>query len=434
MFDARSAKSLAAGEHIIFEDQPGLRLKASGRARSWIYRYKSPVDGRMRQVKIGDWPAKSYAAAAVEWEKLRQKRDAGEDPAMEKRELRAQTRQQAEEAKEDSKPAYTVADLCEDYCLGHTDRNRAKKGATEVRRLFEKELGDLAGVPACTVSRSSAFALISTMAGQKPVIAGKMRTELGAAWEFAIDAGKIPEETPNWWRQILRGKIRSKGKKIAGEYVGTSKRVLSSQEIGAVLNWLPNMSQLLQDTLTLYLWTVCRGAEIVKMEGREINQEEDGVLWWVVPKHKTKNARFEHATDLRVPLYGRAALIALRRKERFGQGFLFPKRNDKNAAIEEKTIQSQLFCYQPYSKVREEHYLVRLPVSHWAPHDLRRSSRTLLAAMGCEREIAESIMGHMLPGVEGVYNLHRYDNERKEWLKRLSDRLEQLTQHSSAGQ
>lgn len=422
MFDPREAKMLQAGEHITLADHPGLRLEVSTKGRSWIYRYKSPISGKMRQIKIGAWPAKSYAAAVVEWEKLRQRRDAGEDPAEDRRAKRASEKAVIRAAKV---APYTVADLCNDYWNGHISQHRAKKGATEIRRLFDKEIGSLAAEPAESVTRAQAFALIQSLGERKPVIAGQLRTELGAAWDYAIDAGKIPEESPNWWRKILRGKLRSKGKKIAGERIGTAKRVLSEAEIGQLIRWLPNMSTMLQDTLTLYLWTACRGAEIVQMEGREIVDEETG-LWWIVPKAKTKNARHEHATDLRVPLYGRAAAIARRRKERFGNGYLFPVRGDLTRHIEQKSIQSSLFVYQPYSEIRSHKYPVRLPVTHWAPHDLRRSSRTLLASMGCPNEIGEAILGHMQPGIVGIYNLHAYDAERREWLSRLSDRLESL--------
>jgi len=42
--------------------------------------------------------------------------------------------------------------------------------------------------------------------------------------------------------------------------------------------------------------------------------------------------------------------------------------------------------------------------------------------------VAEIIMGHMLPGVEGVYNRHRYDAEKVEWLRKLSDYFESLVE------
>jgi len=46
--------------------------------------------------------------------------------------------------------------------------------------------------------------------------------------------------------------------------------------------------------------------------------------------------------------------------------------------------------------------------------------------MGCPEDIAEMILGHMLEGVRGIYNRHKYDKERREWLTRLSERLEQI--------
>src|SRR5438132_1394429 len=144
-FDARTAKALKPRDHLTFAPAPGLQLKATGTRRTWTYRYKSPVDNRMRQIRIGAWPAMSYAAA--------------------------------------------------------------------------------------------------------------------------LDAGRLPDNTPNWWRLIMRGRLRSKGKRIAGQHIGETKRVLSDKEVGELIPWLPNFTQLLEDVLTLYLWTMCRGAEIVAMEG-----------------------------------------------------------------------------------------------------------------------------------------------------------------------
>lgn len=63
MFNAAAARSLAPGQHIVIEGAPGLRLEATATARAWTYRYRSPVDGRMRQVKLGRWPAMSFPAA-----------------------------------------------------------------------------------------------------------------------------------------------------------------------------------------------------------------------------------------------------------------------------------------------------------------------------------------------------------------------------------
>lgn len=47
----------------------------------------------------------------------------------------------------------------------------------------------------------------------------------------------------------------------------------------------------------------------------------------------------------------------------------------------------------------------------------------MLAATGCPAEVAEAILGHLPPGVQGVYNRHGYDAERRLWLTRLAERL-----------
>lgn len=419
-FDARAAKLLKSGEKLNIEGCPGLRLVASESRRTWTYRYKSPIDAGMRQVKIGEWPAMSIAVAASKWEKLRAARDSGRDPAKEKRATAARLVADSDIVPQAARG--TVREICSSYLKGHIDKRRKEKGAAEVRRMFDKMLGDTADLDAQTLTRRQAFDLIERHA-HIPVQASSLKRELGAAWDYALDAGRLPESTPNWWRLIMRGKLKSEGRQLDGKKIGVVKRCLNEAEIGALLNWLPNFSRLLDDTLTLYLWTGTRGAEIVSMEGREITDEATG-LWWTIPKAKTKNARHELATDLRVPLVGRAEKIVRRRLAAYGSGFLFP--GEKEPHVRQKVIQESVYFRQPYCKIRETWKRTRLPVSHWAPHDLRRSARTRLSAIGCPHDVGEAVLGHMLPGVAGVYNLYGFDAERRQWITKLDTEFERL--------
>lgn len=429
-FDARELKLLPVGQHITSPEHPGLRVEAFSDRRTWTYRYRSPIDGALRQVKIGTWPAVSTNAAIVAWEGLRDARAAGRDPALEAKAKKDEEKRLAAEQKAKSDAGrYTVLDACNDYFEGHIVKHRSKKNVTEIRRMFDKMLGPLGDLAAAEVARSQAFDYIKGIANNHPVQAGKMRTEMGAAWDYAYDSGRLPDTVPNWWRMILRGKLKSKGKKVGGVNIGTVKRCLDRDEIGCLIRWLPNMTLLIRDVLTLYLWTDCRGAEICAAEGKEVAKEDDGLWWWVVPKEKTKNARHDNATDLRVPLFGRALEVMLRRKSMHGDGYLFPQKplgRKVVPPVEQKTIQASVYAYQPYSKSDWRKTPLHLPVTHWAPHDLRRSSRTLLASLRCPNEVGEAILGHIPPGVVGVYNVHAYDAERVEWLKRLSDHLEIL--------
>jgi integrase len=426
-FDARAAKLLQPGEHITLQEHPGLRLVASTRGRSWIYRYKSPVDTGMRQIKLGQWPAMGYPQAAVAWEEASKTRSTGVDLQLEKKKLR---RAKLAEKVAQAHRAYTVADLVQDYLTGHIDVRRKPKGRAEVRKVLEKHTASIADRPADQLLRREAYDLLEGLV-DRPVLMGTVRQEMGAAYDYGLDSGKLLENTPNWWRQVWRGKMpRTKGKKISGKHTGGAKRVLNEKEIGMLINWLPNFSPLVADVLTLYLWTGTRGAEIVTMEKSELS-EEGGVLWWTIPKHKTKNARHENASDLRVPLIGRARLVAKRRIAA-AQRYLFPAvvvdEDGAEIPIEQKVVQGTVYHFQPYSKTKDKGNRVRprLPVSHWAPHDLRRTVRTQLAVMGCPQEVAEAVLGHMQPGIVGVYNRHQYDAERLDWLKRLDARFEDL--------
>jgi integrase len=51
--------------------------------------------------------------------------------------------------------------------------------------------------------------------------------------------------------------------------------------------------------------------------------------------------------------------------------------------------------------------------AHFTLHDLRRTARTQLAALGFRREVAERCLGHKLRGVEGTYDRHDYFRERR---------------------
>ncbi|MGF6841136.1 integrase [Paraburkholderia youngii] len=121
--------------------------------------------------------------------------------------------------------------------------------------------------------------------------------------------------------------MKSKGRKIEGKYTGTQKRVLSVHELGTLIRWLPNLSLTVADALTLYLWTGTRGGEIVAMESTEIAEEAEG-LWWTIPKQKTKVLHNEKATDLRVPLIGRAEVVVRRRLDQVKGTFLFASARD----------------------------------------------------------------------------------------------------------
>ena len=412
-FDARSAKLLKPGQHIVVDGCPGLRLEVTESSKSWIYRYRSQVDGRIRQIKIGQWPAMPAAAAATQWQALKDKRDAGQDPSLAKKERRAVAAQ----------GVYTVADMVDDYYTGHLLVNRKPNGANAVHARLLAAIEPMAQAAAASITRKQAFDLVEAWA-DKPVAAKSVRNEMGAATALALDAARVPEDTPNWWRQIMPGRLRSKGALRDGKHKGTGKRVLTERELQLLdQHDMPLLSVVARDILTLYLWTMARGGELVQMHATHITTEPDG-LWWTCPKELIKVARHEKAFDFRVPLIGRARVVVERRLAALGEsGYLFAGETE-TGHISQAHISAQIHFRQPYAKYRPDVERTRLTVTHWSPHDLRRTARTMIAGLGCPHGIGEALLGHVLPGVGGVYNLYQYDAERREWLQRWSDRLD----------
>ena len=417
-FDARAAKLLKPGDHIVVDGCPGLRLIASATRRTWAYRYKDPATGLMKQVKIGAWPVMPPAEAAAKWQELRARRDGGEDLAASRKKAKLQIKAGPE-------VGYTLAQMVADYASGYLARRREPKGAKAVHSRLSNAIAGHGNLPASAVNRRFVFDLVERLS-DRPVMAGSVKTELGAAWDYALDAGRIPDDLPNWWRLVAARKLRSLGAVRDGERKGTSKRTLSDAEIKTLLNQdLARFSQQVQDFLTIQLWTCTRGAEIVQMRVEHITHEADGV-WWTVPKAMTKGKHRDAATDLRVPLVGRALEVVQSLRAR--DGWLFPSvsRAGVIGPQQQTYMQSKVNYLQPYCKSRPDHVRARLGVTHWSPHDLRRTGRTMLAQLGAPHEVAEAILGHVLPGVAGVYNQYLYNAERRHWLTLLAARLDGL--------
>lgn len=415
-FDVRAAKLLQPGGHLLIEGCPGLRLTASASRKSWTYRYKD-ASGRMKQVGLGQWPAVSVQEAAAQWADLVAKRSSGVDPVQQKRQAKA-PKQEPERV--------TVRSVVEAYIAGPLADGRAPAGFEAARRALMRALDDdtdFAATAAEALTRAKAFEVIDRRKAT-PTAAAKLRSLLGAAWEHAQDSGQI-SEAPNWWREVLRGKLRSKGKIVGGVHVGRQRRVLSVQEVALLLPWLPNMHQLGADAVLMYLWTATRGAEIFAARPEHLH-EEGGVLWWTVPKALTKNARFDHAVDLRVPLFGKAREVMERRAAAVGaSGWLFE--DVRGEQYTQPDFSTYIYDLQPYSiKSQNRPQRAVLPVSGWSPHTLRKTARTLLAQLGCPNEVGEAILGHVPPEIVGTYNAYSYDAERVHWLVKLADFLEQL--------
>lgn len=236
------------------------------------------------------------------------------------------------------------------------------------------------------------------------VQAGSVLRELSAAFDYAIGTGKLDEHFVN---PVTNAKKRLKLAKVRLTcQKGT--RILSDEELKKFLLWLPSSGFTIpqKNVLRMTLWTGCRTGEICGAYWRDIDLS-NGTFH--LKETKTDTERY-----VQLP---RQAIEFLHSLKLITGDCLFP------SILTKKPIPQKLLTETAW-RLRKDNVMIDIP--SWTPHDLRRTVRTGLAKLKCPSDIAEAILGHAPKGIEGTYNLHRYNDECKEWLQKWADHLERL--------
>jgi integrase len=65
-------------------------------------------------------------------------------------------------------------------------------------------------------------------------------------------------------------------------------------------------------------------------------------------------------------------------------------------------------------------FAAKVNIAHWVIHDLRRTAKSLMARAGVRPDISERVLGHVIKGVEGIYDRHEYRQEKADALRKLA--------------
>lgn len=421
-FSVHAAKLAKPGDVFLVDSAAGLRLVVSESKKTWVYRYR--VDKKIKQIKLGEFSDMDRHSAESKWKELRGQRSLGVDLVDEKKKAKAPKIKNIGEFQ-------TMRELIEDFLDNFIDKERklpsAKAARSRLSRLLTEE-PIFAKMHPREVNRAVAFQILDSRK-DLPTATKVLRSLLGQAVERALDAGRVDPDVPNWWRSVLHGKLRSKGKIVDGNHVGRSKRVLTEDELRLVLPWMKShMPAMFKDITMLYLLTGLRGGEIIGLRSEYIRQESNG--WWItIPASTLKMGRDLDTIDHRVPLVGLTLTIIQSRMAQAREGCLFwTNRGGVFRPYTQRAFSRYIYDIQPdYNSKTKVKRKDLCPVHGWSAHDLRRTARTLLASMDCPEPVSEAILGHKPPNpVVGTYNLHTYDKEKRVWLPKLSGRLKKL--------
>jgi integrase len=246
--------------------------------------------------------------------------------------------------------------------------------------------------------------IIAKQSGKRTAKACK--TALGVFFNWALDKGYLPEDHPN---PMPRVKVPEQSK--------PRKRVLTNDEIRQIWKACDALETELKEikagtrtrkghvsniasphATKLAFLTGLRRQNIGELKWSEVDLNNAELR---IPAERMKNNR-----ELCCPLSKWAVEILRNYKRRPGDDYVFPANYGGNRKLDDTTTQINRRIVNAGG----------VPPENWTFHDIRRTFRTRLAALGVTSGVAEGLLGHVTPKespMEPVYNRHEYWPEKR---------------------
>jgi integrase len=169
--------------------------------------------------------------------------------------------------------------------------------------------------------------------------------------------------------------------------------------------------------LKTLLLTAQRRDEVANMAWAEIGV--DGI--WTIPAERYKTKRSNH-----VPLSNAARNVIEARRRIDGCDYVFPSRAKTpfSGFGKRKARLDEAILIEMQKHADKDAEITLLP--NWTLHDLRRTAKTLMARAGVRPDISERVLGHVIAGVEGTYDRHSYEDEKRDALEKLATIIERI--------
>ena len=273
----------------------------------------------------------------------------------------------------------TFQAISEQYFLrkAKDHRSRAKTEAT-LARLVYPTFGPR---PIEAINRSDIVRLLDRIEDERgPVMANRTLGIINRVMNFHAS------RSDDFRSPIVRGMGR-----------GTEQarsRVLNDDELRAI--WKATADYPVFGALLRFiLLTATRRNEAAHMRWSELN----GDRTWIIPA-----ARYKTNLDHVIPL----SSLALS---------MLPERNGE--LVFSESGRNAIGGYQRRKQALDE----ASGVSGWVIHDLRRTAWSLLSRAGVPSDHAERCLGHVIPGVRGVYDRHEYFDEKARAFEALAAQI-----------
>lgn len=398
---------------------PQLRLRVSDKgAKHWsvIYRVSGAGDGGnkgpMRRMSLGDYPRVTIAKARDGARDALDLAEKGTNPAHQ-RKTEAVSRNERtfetvaerfieEYAKEEQKEWKSTKAYLDTYVVPHWRGRQVE----EIKRSDVNAL--LVKVRAQAIER----------ARERAKKAGKPRTDERhelSGLSAAREVRKRIRTLFNWAGEedlvvfnpalVMPAKKKSAKKSLA---YTARRRALSMEELRRVWDAADEIGYRYGRVIQLLILTGQRLSEIAELNTDWLNMQE----WTVTVPPLHYKTGIEHTFPLSAP-----AIAIIKELPSFKAlpkkidktYYLFPTKQGDKAISGFSKCRDQLDA--KIAKLSERAVLP--PMEEWQVRDIRRSVKTGMSRLGVPHLHSEQVLGHVLPGIGGVYDRHDYMPEKR---------------------
>jgi integrase len=362
-------------------------------AITYGYRYRDPQSGKQRWIGLG-----VHGELTPDQARRKALKVAGEV-----KDGREPTSAAATAAKRRQALGVTVDRLLDEFLARYARPNL--RSADQIARSFADVRSRLGSRSIYDVTRRDIVELLDVIEDRgAPVMADRTLAHLRKAFRWWASRDE------NFSPPLVPGMARTKPKERARD------RVLSDQEIRDLWRALDTakVPALFPAMVRTLLLTCQRRDEVSHMSWQEI-----GETCWEIPAERYKSGQ-----GSAVPLT-KAVRELLGEPKKSGLIFTSDGAHPISGFSKAKRALDAEIARIRKGEGRE-------PMPRWTLHDLRRTGRSLMSRAGVPADHGERVLGHVIPGVRGVYDRYEYLDEKRAALERLATLVRKILNPKAA--
>lgn len=374
-------------------DQDGLSVRVSPKGKL-TFQMRFRYNSKQARLDLGTYPNMSLKDARTELQKMKGILETGHDPRIYKK---VELHKIVE--------AITFETLFRDWHDKYSTYN--KKNAEQYLRSFELYVFPKFGnIPADQITLHMWLDLLEEHFKKSPSITDRLLTNTKQCLDWGINR-KLIEQNPI--RHIT-------GKRDLNIKKNKTDRVMTDDELSLLFKICDESRTSLRNILFLKLCLFYgnRYSELRIARKSDFDLENN---IWTVPKENHKTG--EYKGDLVRPIIDEIKPLLLSAMNLSDSEFIFPHENG-NEPMGRSGPTDMPYNFMQYAR---KHFHINM--QHWSMHDLRRTARTNFSAY-TSRDIAELMVGHVMPGEQATYDYYDYQKEMSKAYRKWWKKIEKL--------